>query len=180
FRKKKIILKLGLYDIECIHIPGHTPGGMAYLLTIDRHKVLFVGDICGGGIKSSGGNYEDFKKSLQELFEIKADILCDGHMNVIQSKEDISNYIKGCLKINDYLHIGFDLYPKDSTNWYNLALVSYQLKLYDNAYGACNYALKLDAENYKAKNLLKRIQKHDPPKNDVIERILKSIYGENL
>ena len=165
FREKKSTLKLGSYDIKCIHIPGHTPGGMSFLSTIDKHEVLFVGDICGGGIQSIGGNYEDFKRSLQELLEIKADILCDGHMNVIQPSEEVSNYIEGCLKINDYLHVGFDLDPKDSTNWYNLALVSYQLKIYDNAYDACNYALKFDAENAKAKDLLKEIQKHDPPLN---------------
>jgi len=180
FREKITNLKLGPYTFKSIHIPGHTPGGMAFLSTINKHDVLFVGDICGGCIQSIGGNYEDFKRSLHKLLEIKADILCDGHMNVIQPSDKVSNYIEGCLKINDYIHIGFDLDPKNSTNWYNLALVSYQLKIYDNAYDACNYTLKLNAENVKAKDLLKKIQKHNPPKYEAIERNLKNIYGENL
>ncbi len=138
------------------------------------------GRINVGGLQSVGGDYKDFKRSLQELLEIKADVLCDGHMNVIQPSEEVSNYIEGCLKINDYLHIGFDLDPKDSTNWYNLALVSYQLKIYDTAYDACNQALKLDAENAKARDLLKKIQKLNLPKYEVIEGLLKSIYGENF
>jgi len=179
FREKKCTLKLGSYKIKCIHIPGHTPGGMSFLSTIDNHKVLFVGDICGGA-NAMDGNYEDFERSLQELLEIKADILCDGHMNVIQPLEEVSNFIEGCQKINNYLHIGFHLDPKDSTNWYNLALVFYQLKIYDNAYDVCNYLLKLNAENTKGKDLLKKILKHDPPKNEGFERILKNIYGQNL
>jgi len=180
FREKTSTLKFGLYNIKCIHIPGHTPGGMSFLSTIDKYKVLFVGDICGGGIRSIGGNYEDFKRSLQELLEIKADILCEGHMNVIQPSEEVSNYIEGCLQINDYLHIGFDLDPTNATNWYNLSLVSYQLKIYDNALDACNYTLKLDSENTKAKVLLKKIKRHNPPKNNAIEETLKKIYGENF
>ena len=180
FKEKISNLKLGKYYIKCIHIPGHSPGGMAYLSTIEQNDVLFVGDICGSGIQSTGGNYDEFKRSLQELLEIKADILCDGHMNVIQPSEEVSKYIEGCLKINDYIHIGCDLDPKDSNNWYNLALVSYQLKIYDNAYGACNYALKLDEENSKTKDLLKKIKEHNPPKIDDVEKILKNIYGEYL
>jgi len=179
FKEKISTLKLGSYDIKCIHIPGHTPGSMAFLSTIEKRNVLFTGDICGGGIESLGGNYEDFKRSLQELLEIKADILCEGHMNIIQPSEEISKYIEGFLKINDYLHIGFDLNPKDSKNWYNFALISYQLKIYDSAYNACNYAIKLDTENTKAKNLLKKIKKHNPPKYELIEENIKNIYGDN-
>ncbi len=179
FREKISNLTLGSYKIKCIHIPGHTPGGMAYLSTIDKNCVLFVGDICGGGIQSIGGDYKDFKKSLQELLEIKTDVLCEGHMNVVQPSEEVSNYIEGCLKINDYLHIGFDVDPKDSANWYNLALVSCQLKIYDTALDACSYALKLDAENSVAKDLLKEIQKQNPPKYEAIEKLIKNIYGKD-
>jgi hypothetical protein len=138
---------------------------MAYFSKIDNQDVLFAGDICGGGIQSTGGDYKTFKKSLQDLLEIKSDILCDGHMNVIHPSEEVFKYIEGCLKINDYIHIGFEVNPKDSTNWYNLALVSYRLKVYDNAYSACNYALKLDEGNSKAKDLLKKIEEHNPPKS---------------
>lgn len=152
---------------------------MCFLSTIDKHKVLFVGDICAGA-NAIDGYYEDFERSLQELLEMKAEILCDGHMNVIQPLEEVSNFIEGCLKINNYLHIGFHLDPKDSTNWYNLALVFYQLKIYDNAYDACNYSLKLDVENSEGNDLLKKILRHNPPKNEAIKRILKNIYGENL
>ena len=174
FKEKISNLKLGKYSISCIHIPGHSPGGMAYFSKIENKDVLFAGDICGGAVKN-GGDYEAFKKSLQELLELKADILCDGHMNIIQPSEEVSKYIEGCLEINEYLHIGIDIDPNDSTNWYNLALVSYQLKIYDNAYKACLYTLHLDENNLKAKQLRKRILKHTPSK--IIEDIM-SEFGE--
>ncbi|MFX1476639.1 MAG: MBL fold metallo-hydrolase [Promethearchaeota archaeon] len=175
FKEKISNLKLGNYNIKCIHIPGHSPGGMAYISKIENKDVLFAGDICGGGIQSTGGNYDAFKRSLQELFKLKADILCDGHMKVISPSENVSRYIEGCLKINEYLHIGLDLDPKDSTNWYNLALVFHQLKIYDNAYKACLYALRLDLNNPNARVLMKKILNHKLPKinEDIISEFGK-------
>jgi len=181
FTDKINSLKLGPYSIKGYHIPGHTPGGLAFLISINKHNVLFSGDICGGAIESVGGNYKKFKKSLQELSSLKADILCDGHMNVIRPSEEVSKYIEGCMKLNEFFHVGFDMDPKNPINWYNLALVSYQMKIYDTAYDACNYVLKLDAENNKAKALLNKIQKQDPHKYEpILEKYLKEIYGEDF
>ena len=58
-------------------------------------------------------------------------------------------------------------------------LISFQLEIYDNAYDACNYVLKWDAENPKANELLKKIELHNLPKANDIERILKSILSQN-
>ncbi len=173
-------LKLGKYKVKCIHVPGHTPGGMAYLTSIEEKEILFAGDICGGGIEATGGNHKKMKKSLNKLLKVNADILCDGHMNVIQPSEKLSDYIELCMKINDYLHIGFDIDPKDSMNWYNLARVSYDLKIYDNAKEACIYALKLDSDNNKAKNLLKKVDKYYPSEENIIEKYLKKIHGTDF
>lgn len=181
FTDKTSSLKFGPYSIKAYHIPGHSSGGMAFLMSINKDKVLFSGDICGGGIESIGGNHDEFEKSLLELSKLDVDILCDGHMNVIRPSEEVSKYIEGCIKLNDYFHIGFDVAPKDLINWYNLALVSYQMKIYDTAYDACNFLLKLDAKNAKAKSLLNKIQKHDPNEyKPLIEKYLKEIYGKDF
>lgn len=170
FKKKSTDLTLGPFEFKCLHVPGHSPGGMVYVLKIENQLVLFSGDICGGGIKSHSGNHEAFKNSLKQLLNLKADVLCEGHMNVIQPSEEVSKFIEGCQKINEYVHVGFDLDHKDAINWYNLAFVSFQLKLYDNAYGACKYSLKLDPENIEAKRLMEKMEKLNLPRFESMEK----------
>ncbi len=167
-------LQLGKYFFKCIHTPGHTPGGMVYLTRIENHKVLFAGDICGGGMKINGGDHAIFKKSLRNLLNLNADILCDGHMNVIQPAKEVFMYIEGCLKINECLHVGFEVDSNNIENWLELASISFQMKIYDTAWGACHYALKLNPEHSKAKKVWKQIQAQNPPKYEFVERYLKN------
>jgi tetratricopeptide (TPR) repeat protein len=153
---------------------------MAFLTEIDNNSVLFAGDLCGGGVNSFGGDHDTFKRSLQQLLEKKIDILCEGHMNVIEPSQKVSEYIEGCLKINDYLHIGLDKDPKNTNNWYNFALTCYRLKIYDNAYEACKYILNLNPEHTKARELREEIRsKYSFKYEHSIEQSLKKIYGED-
>jgi len=88
------ILNFGLYNFECIHIPGHTPGSIAIILKLNDPdvKILFGQDLHGPIIPGIS-NYNDYQRSLSNLLELKADILCEGHFGVYQPAEKVQEYI---------------------------------------------------------------------------------------
>lgn len=80
------------------HTPGHSPGSCVYTVRSDNKLVLFGQDVHGpiGGmiLKSDKALY---KKSLQFLLSLDADILCEGHFGVIRGKDEISKFISSFL-----------------------------------------------------------------------------------
>ena len=73
-------VELGDLEIQVLHTPGHTPGGVC-LLTGD---VLFTGDtlFCGsmGRTDFAGGSYEQIMASLKRLGQLEGDFhVCPGH-----------------------------------------------------------------------------------------------------
>ncbi len=100
FTKEIEILKLGDYEFQCIHTPGHTPGSISVLVEIEGTKILFGQDIHGPFMKSFGSNKGDYQKSMQKLLDVKADILCEGHFGVFQPAEEVYKYIKGYMDSN--------------------------------------------------------------------------------
>ncbi len=80
--------------IEWLHIPGHTPGSIAFILRDKKNTILFGQDIHGPLSKEFGSNKDDYKKSLLKLIDLDADILCEGHYGVIKGRENIKNFIK--------------------------------------------------------------------------------------
>lgn len=75
------ILTLGNLSIKCIETPGHTPGGMCFLV----NNVVFTGDtlFCGsiGRTDFPGGNYKQLINSIKtKLMPLKDDtIVLPGH-----------------------------------------------------------------------------------------------------
>jgi glyoxylase-like metal-dependent hydrolase (beta-lactamase superfamily II) len=92
--------KLNIGDVEfnCIHTPGHTPGSISVYCDIMGKRVLFGQDIHGPFDESFGSNIEDWKKSMQKLLDIEADILCEGHFGIYQPKEEVKRYIESYLR----------------------------------------------------------------------------------
>jgi glyoxylase-like metal-dependent hydrolase (beta-lactamase superfamily II) len=86
--------RLGLYEFQCIHTPGHTPGSISILVEVDTTKVLFGQDIHGPFYKSFGSNLDDYQNSMQKLLELKADILCEGHFGVIKPASEVARFIQ--------------------------------------------------------------------------------------
>ncbi|MFX1238223.1 MAG: MBL fold metallo-hydrolase, partial [Promethearchaeota archaeon] len=100
FTQEKEVLKLGAYEFECHHIPGHTPGSIAVFIIIDNTKILFGQDIHGPFNKSFGSNLNDYQTSMQKLLDLSADILCEGHFGIISPANEVEKYIRGYMRSN--------------------------------------------------------------------------------
>lgn len=90
---EEVILEIGNFRIEVIFLPGHTPGGVGYMLGngIFTGDTLFKGTY--GRVDLYGGNKKDMKKSLEYLFTLDESIkVFPGHGDVTTIKEEKVNY----------------------------------------------------------------------------------------
>lgn len=83
-------LSIGNYDIKILHTPGHTKGGVAFLID----DILFSGDTLFrrtiGHVNQYGGNSETLVNSIKEvLFLLPNDTLVyPGHMGITTIGEE--------------------------------------------------------------------------------------------
>jgi glyoxylase-like metal-dependent hydrolase (beta-lactamase superfamily II) len=95
------ILKYGQEDLHCLHTPGHTPGSISLYLDREGKRVLFGQDIHGPFHAAFGSDIKAWKKSMQILLALEADILCEGHFGIFQPKEKVRGYIERYLEEYD-------------------------------------------------------------------------------
>ena len=84
----------GQYQIQTIHIPGHTNGSIAAYLDTPDGRILFGQDIHGPYLPQWGGDPPQAKISLQKLIDLKADILCEGHFGIYKPGDKVEQYIR--------------------------------------------------------------------------------------
>ncbi len=90
-------LPLGGSELICLHIPGHTPGSIALYLDRDGKRFLFGQDIHGPFDKSFRSDIHAWRRSMDALLALKADVLAEGHYGVYIGKEEVADFIKGFL-----------------------------------------------------------------------------------
>lgn len=95
------ILKFGQDQLHWIHTPGHTPGSISLYLDREGKRILFGQDIHGPFHKSFGSDIKAWKKSMQTLLALNADILCEGHFGIYQPKDRVREYIERYLEEYD-------------------------------------------------------------------------------
>ena len=88
------VVKLGDLDIQVLHTPGHTPGGVCLLVgdALFTGDTLFQGSM--GRIDFEGGSYEDIMASLARLAHLPGDFrVLPGHMDASTlGRERKTNY----------------------------------------------------------------------------------------
>ena len=89
---------LGDLELTCLHTPGHTVGGISVYTDIAGQRVLFGQDIHGPFNKEWGADMQQWRKSMQLLLDLKADILCEGHFGIYQPAGSVQKYIEGYLQ----------------------------------------------------------------------------------
>jgi len=169
-------LKFGQVEIKCIHIPGHTPGSVAYLSKISGKNVLFAGDIPGIAINIGESNLNQYIKSIEKLLKLDIDIMCEGHEDVSQPAEKVRRFIKGYLEFNKELNEIVLENPKDTKALLSLAKLSYELGWYSSVVDFSNYLLEIEPQNLEAKELLEKMSELNPPKIEFIKRLIEQNY----
>ena len=90
---EEVILEIGDFRVEVIFLPGHTPGGVGYIVgnAIFTGDTLFKGTY--GRVDLYGGNKTHMKKSLEYLFTLDNSFqVFPGHGDVTTLQEERSNY----------------------------------------------------------------------------------------
>lgn len=90
-------MKLGEIEFYFLHIPGHTPGSIAVYIDTPEGRILFGQDIHGPFSPSWGSDVKEWRRSMNKLLALKADVLCEGHAGIYRG-EEIKRYIEGYLK----------------------------------------------------------------------------------
>jgi glyoxylase-like metal-dependent hydrolase (beta-lactamase superfamily II) len=86
-------LDLGAGKIDAIHVPGHSPGSLVYVMESEGLKVLFGQDVHGPIHPSLLSDREDYIRSLNLMISLQADILCEGHYGIFVGKKEVADFI---------------------------------------------------------------------------------------
>lgn len=91
-------------EVKVVATPGHTNGSLSFLLSYQKKKVLFVGDLI---IKEKGklslppdeSNFDKEKMllSIKRISKIEWQYILPGHGGII-TKEEFENFMKECIQ----------------------------------------------------------------------------------
>ncbi len=98
-RNREETLDLSGRTIKAIHMPGHSPGSVVYIMESDGQKVLFGQDVHGPLDDSLKSDRNAYQLSLLKMLELQADILCEGHFGVYKGKDNVKQFISGYLSV---------------------------------------------------------------------------------
>lgn len=98
FRGDHEILRFGDEELHLLHTPGHTPGSMSIYLDRGGKRVLFGQDIHGPFLPSFRSDVGLWRKSMEKLLALEADILCEGHFGIFRTKDQVKKYIQGYIR----------------------------------------------------------------------------------
>lgn len=85
-------------ELHCLHTPGHTPGSISIYLDRGGRRILFGQDIHGPFHQAFGSDITAWRKSMQTLLALEADILCEGHFGIYQPRDRVRQYIERYLE----------------------------------------------------------------------------------
>jgi glyoxylase-like metal-dependent hydrolase (beta-lactamase superfamily II) len=94
---KEGTITLGGRKIRAIHCPGHSPGSLIYLMESEGLKVLFGQDVHGPINASLLSDPALYRRSLNLMAGLEADILCEGHYGIFRGKEEVRDFIRSFL-----------------------------------------------------------------------------------
>ena len=81
-------------SLRLLHIPGHTPGSLAALVELGGQRVLFGQDVHGPFDDAFGSDVRAWRRSMEKLLALEADVLCEGHLGVFRSRAAVRRFIE--------------------------------------------------------------------------------------
>jgi glyoxylase-like metal-dependent hydrolase (beta-lactamase superfamily II) len=85
---------LGGRLIEALHTPGHSPGSVVYVTESEGLKILFGQDVHGPLHPDLKSDTALYRRSLELLLSLEADVLCEGHFGVYRGKAAVAAFIR--------------------------------------------------------------------------------------
>lgn len=85
---------LGQRSLQALHLPGHSPGSVAYVVESDGRRVVFAQDVHGPLHPDLLSKRNDYQASLRKLLVLEADILCEGHFGVFVGRAAVAAFIE--------------------------------------------------------------------------------------
>ncbi len=94
--------QLGDLEFHFIATPGHTPGSIAVYLDLEEGRALFGQDVHGPFSEGWGSDINQWRRSMEKLLDLEADLLCEGHAGIFRGK-DVRAYIESQLRRYQHL-----------------------------------------------------------------------------
>ncbi|HOP86842.1 MAG TPA: MBL fold metallo-hydrolase [Syntrophorhabdaceae bacterium] len=91
------IIVVNDHEIVCTHTPGHTPGSISVYIDLEGERILFAQDIGAPLLKEFDCDSNAWVRSIDFMFYLNPDILCDGHSGIFKSKEQVREYLQYCI-----------------------------------------------------------------------------------
>lgn len=98
FSTPELRRQVGGQELVCLHTPGHSPDSISVYLDRGGRRVLFGQDIHGPFHPALGSDVKLWRRSMERLLALQADLLCEGHFGVYQPAAKVEAYIRGYLK----------------------------------------------------------------------------------
>jgi len=90
-------LSIGSGTMTAIHCPGHSPGSVVYTTDIDGQLILFGQDAHGPIHSELLSDEKQYLASLARLVDLQADLLLEGHFGIIETKQEVREFILSCI-----------------------------------------------------------------------------------
>jgi len=90
-------IDLGGRTLTALHIPGHSPGSVAFVTESAGYKIVFAQDVHGPLDYRLLSDQADYLASLELLLDLEADILCEGHFGIYRGKPAVAGFIRSFL-----------------------------------------------------------------------------------
>lgn len=87
----------GSDEIHCLHTPGHTPGSISVYIDRQGQRILFGQDIHGPFNREFRSDIAQWRRSMEKLLALEADVLCEGHFGIYKPASRVEQYIRGYL-----------------------------------------------------------------------------------
>lgn len=95
-------LQFGDFVVNCPHTPGHTPGSISPYIDLGATRILFAQDIRAPLLEEYKCDPVAWRRSIDKLLALEADILCDGHTGAYHPKARVKAYLERSLRANGF------------------------------------------------------------------------------
>lgn len=97
FEGPDLALAFARGTLELLHAPGHTPGSLVATLDGPDGRVLFAQDVHGPFSPEFGSDLRAWRRSMERLLALEADLLCEGHFGVFRGRAAVRRYLESQL-----------------------------------------------------------------------------------